>query len=224
MSLRRAARMPNQLRVPDPTRGFSRLDVGEVAISTASHTLQSRVCSIRSFETESNGARAHSGPHLPGSESCCAGERQVEGHERRGPSLRRTTHRSGASGLPWHHGVLLAVDITLRSATSADGLPHPSAAHTNGAVLARARTDKDVKYTELGAGNRCFLVVVALETGGRWSSEAVEFGGHDGGSACTRSDPSPSSFNPFGAATSMDVHAGSVVCVCVRQFPCLSLT
>ena len=66
-----------------------------------------------------------------------------------------------ASGLPKQHGAQLAIDITLRSATSANGLPQRNAAHRDGA--------------ELVAGNRCFLVVIALETGGRWSGEAVEF-------------------------------------------------
>ena len=73
------------------------------------------------------------------------------------------------------HGAQLAVDITLRSATSSDGWPQPNAAHTNGAAFIRARRDKETKYAELVAGNRCHLVVIALETGGRWSDEAVEF-------------------------------------------------
>ena len=33
----------------------------------------------------------------------------------------------------------------------------------------------DAKYHELLSGEKCRLVVVALETGGRWSSEAIEF-------------------------------------------------
>ena len=40
-----------------------------------------------------------------------------------------------ASGLPMLHGAQLAVDITLRSATSSDDWPQPNAAHTNGAAL-----------------------------------------------------------------------------------------
>ena len=73
------------------------------------------------------------------------------------------------------HGVQLAIDITIRSTTSANGLPQRNAAHVDGAVLTRARVDKEAKYAELVGGNRCVLVVVALETGGRWSGEAVEF-------------------------------------------------
>ena len=39
---------------------------------------------------------------------------------------------------------------------------------------ARARADKEATYPELLSG-RCRLVVMAIETGGRWSSEAVDF-------------------------------------------------
>ena len=80
-----------------------------------------------------------------------------------------------ASGLPLHHGAQLAVDITLRSALTAAGLPSPSAAHVNGAALARARRDKERKYGVLLEGDRCHLVVVGVETGGRWSQEACNF-------------------------------------------------
>ena len=50
-------------------------------------------------------------------------------------------------------------------------LPRRNAAHGDGAVLTQA---KEAKYAELVAGNRCFVVVIALATGGRWSGEAVE--------------------------------------------------
>ena len=80
-----------------------------------------------------------------------------------------------ASGLPLHQGAQLAVDITLRSPLTSAGLPSPNAAHVNGAALARARRDKERKYGELLEGNRCHLVVVGVETGGRWSQEAYEF-------------------------------------------------
>ena len=80
-----------------------------------------------------------------------------------------------ASGLPLHHGSQLVVDITLRSALTAQGLPCPGAASTNGSVFHRARRDKERKFHELVEGERCRLIVVSLETGGRWSSEAVDF-------------------------------------------------
>ena len=78
-----------------------------------------------------------------------------------------------ASGLPFHHGAQLAIDVTLRSALTSCGGAIMSA-RENGAALARARPDKERKYAELLEGDRCHLVVVALETGGRWSSEALE--------------------------------------------------
>ena len=80
-----------------------------------------------------------------------------------------------ASGLPAHHGAQLAVDITLRSAVNASGGACANAAAVNGAVLHRARRDKETKYAELAGGDRCRLVIVPIETGGRWGEEAVKF-------------------------------------------------
>ena len=80
-----------------------------------------------------------------------------------------------ALGLPLHHVAQLAVDVTLRCALKANGEAHPNAAAEDGAICSRARADKERKYAELLAGDRCRLVVVALETGGRWSNEAIQF-------------------------------------------------
>ena len=55
------------------------------------------------------------------------------------------------------------------------GEPHPNTADVDGAALAAARADKERTYPELTTSGRCRVVVVAIETGGRWSSEAVEF-------------------------------------------------
>ena len=60
-----------------------------------------------------------------------------------------------ASGLPLFHGAQLAVDITFRSALACNGEPRPGAARVNGSVCKRARADKETKYTELLAGDRC---------------------------------------------------------------------
>ena len=49
------------------------------------------------------------------------------------------------------------------------------AAHEDGAVLEQAREDKEATYPELVSSHRCRLVVLAIETGGRWSEEAVAF-------------------------------------------------
>ena len=80
-----------------------------------------------------------------------------------------------AQDLPCFNGVQLAVDITLRGVMSKDGQPHPQAADVDGIVLEHARRDKEAKYPELVASGRCRLVVLAIETGGRWSDEAADF-------------------------------------------------
>ena len=76
--------------------------------------------------------------------------------------------------LPCFGGAQLAIDITLRGVLSSSGEPHSNAADVDGAVLARARADQEATYPELLTG-RCRLVVMAIETGGRWSSEAMDF-------------------------------------------------
>ena len=69
----------------------------------------------------------------------------------------------------------LTVDITMRSAVTACGRACPNAATEDGVVLTEARRDKERKYTELLQNDRCQLVAVGVETGGRWSPEAVTF-------------------------------------------------
>ena len=80
-----------------------------------------------------------------------------------------------AQDLPCFGGAQLAVDITLRCVLTRAGEPHRNAADVDGAVLVDARRDKEAKYPELVASRRCKLVVVGVETGGRWSEEAVDF-------------------------------------------------
>ena len=80
-----------------------------------------------------------------------------------------------ASDLPCFHGAQLAVDITLRGVLGADGEPHASAASTDGVAANSARADKERVYPEIVQGRRCNLVVLGIETGGRWGDEAVDF-------------------------------------------------
>ena len=80
-----------------------------------------------------------------------------------------------ALGLPLQKGAQLAVDVTLRSVLSSTGEPKARAAEVGGAVAEAARKDKEAAYPELVLAKRCALVVVALETGGRWSDEAASF-------------------------------------------------
>ena len=74
-----------------------------------------------------------------------------------------------------NHRAQLSVDITLRSAVTANGRVCPNAATVDGAVFTRARLDKETKYAKLVESDRCQLVVVGIETGGRWSNEATSF-------------------------------------------------
>ena len=69
----------------------------------------------------------------------------------------------------------------------------PNAATIDGAVLVKARVDKERKYAELVNEDRCRLVVVGVETGGRWSDEAVTFLDHLA-SARAREAPRGSAF------------------------------
>eukprot|EP00973_Karenia_brevis_P095052 12425467-Karenia_brevis.AAC.1 len=78
-----------------------------------------------------------------------------------------------AQGLPCRGGTQLAIDVTLRSPLSVDGQPRLQSAVQDGSVAEAAREDKEAQYPELLVSRRCHLAVVALETGGRWSSEAI---------------------------------------------------
>ena len=74
-----------------------------------------------------------------------------------------------------HQGAQLAIDITLRSALTTTGEPCAGGATVNGATLQAARQQKEAKYRELLEGHRCSLIVVGVETGGRFGQEAVDF-------------------------------------------------
>ena len=80
-----------------------------------------------------------------------------------------------AFGLPCRAGAQLAVDATIRSPLSACGAPHARAASEDAVAANSARQDKVAKYPEFSNSPRCDLVVLALETGGRFSDEAYRF-------------------------------------------------
>ena len=73
---------------------------------------------------------------------------------------------SGRS-MSWHPA------SSLRSALTRCGNACDQAHRVNGIVASRARRDKEHKYAELLQGDRCSLV--SMETGGRWSTEALQF-------------------------------------------------
>ena len=71
-----------------------------------------------------------------------------------------------------NRGAQLAIDVTLRNDLTAGGAPRTNAARVDGPRFAQARRDnKERKYQELVESERCLWVVVAIETGGRWSGE-----------------------------------------------------
>ena len=81
-----------------------------------------------------------------------------------------------ADGLPLFHGAQLAIDTTLVSPVRANKVPWRQCATQNGAALDQARRTKERRYPELtGEYGRARLVVLACETGGRWSEEAHDF-------------------------------------------------
>ena len=72
-----------------------------------------------------------------------------------------------ADGLPLFHGAQLAIDTTLVSPVSRDGLPYPRCVREDGAALTAARRRKERTYPELtGQFGRTRLVVLAGEVGG----------------------------------------------------------
>ena len=80
-----------------------------------------------------------------------------------------------ANGLPLWSGAQLAVDTTLVSALDSAGQARRHQRSTAGAALRIARKAKERTYPELLRSERCRLVVLGIELGGRWSTEAAQF-------------------------------------------------
>ena len=80
-----------------------------------------------------------------------------------------------ASGLPVFGGSQFAIDVALRSPLDRDGAPRARADWQDGASAEAARADKETKYPELASADRCRLVVLAIETDGRFSQELADF-------------------------------------------------
>ena len=79
-----------------------------------------------------------------------------------------------ATGLPFHHGIPLAIDSTLVSPLSTDGKPHPGASTRPGASLRVAEKRKERTYPELARSSRLRLITAATEVGGRFNAAARE--------------------------------------------------
>ena len=81
-----------------------------------------------------------------------------------------------ADGLTLWQGAQLAIDTTLVSPLHRDGSARRGAASRPGLALEQARRRKEATYPELvGDDGRARLVVLAAETGGRWSNETAQF-------------------------------------------------
>ena len=81
-----------------------------------------------------------------------------------------------ANGLPRWQGAQVAVDTTLVCPVSRDGTARPGAAQAPGSAAQQAALRKRrVVYPELVAAQRCKLVVLGFEVGGRIDAEAIGF-------------------------------------------------
>ena len=78
-------------------------------------------------------------------------------------------------GLPVFGGLPLALDATLVSPLSAEGVPHAGCASNADACFSGAEDAKRTTYAELaGSCSRCTLLCLAASTGGRWSSTCLK--------------------------------------------------
>ena len=94
------------------------------------------------------------------------------------PAVQRIDERTIeviANGLPPWHGSQLAIDTTLVSPLTSEAQPRRRGRRYAAAALHTARRTKERTYPELVASSRCRLVVLGIEVGGRWSTEATQF-------------------------------------------------
>ena len=68
----------------------------------------------------------------------------------------------------------LACDATMLSPLHTDGEPWPRADELDGVALERGEARKRATYPELVGSEACRLVVLACETGGRWSATCAD--------------------------------------------------
>ena len=75
-----------------------------------------------------------------------------------------------ANGLPFWGGKQVAIDTTVVSALTGQGVAR---GRREGQAIHEAEQDKRRRYLELLTGTRCHFLVVAFEVAGRWSPSAV---------------------------------------------------
>ena len=119
-------------------------------------------------------------PRVSAGELCGTDLQGVRQHPclRLGPFSRAKSRQpsGSADGLPLFHGAQLAVDTTMVSTVRADGVCRRQCTERDGAALDQARRTEERTYPELtGQQGRARLVVLACETGGRWSEEGQSF-------------------------------------------------
>ena len=78
------------------------------------------------------------------------------------------------SGLQCFGGAQLAIDATLRSAVGCNGEHRANCDWKDGAALDEAEVDKHMRYSDISASSRCKLIVVGIETGGRFSQTTTD--------------------------------------------------
>ena len=107
-----------------------------------------------------------------------------------------------ADGLPLFHGAQLAIDTTLVSPVSRDGLPHPRCVREDGAALTAARRRKERTYT--GQFGRARFVVFEW----KMKSEETQAFLRQLAKAKARSEPVPQQAGKDSVAHAMEDHLG----------------
>ena len=79
----------------------------------------------------------------------------------------------GSRSLGARRGVALFADVTIVGVHTKQGHARPSAATTNGGVLATAVAAKRRKYADVVASREASLLVLGCETYGRWCDDAT---------------------------------------------------
>ena len=95
-----------------------------------------------------------------------------------------------------------------------------AAADIDGAILLQARRDKETTYPELVTSNWCRLVVVALETGGRWSEEAADILRQLAFARARGRSSIHEVASRSGVGTTLDPHVGDNLCGVLCSLTC----
>merc|ERR1711966_519906 len=78
-------------------------------------------------------------------------------------------------GLDLYQGQQIAIDATLVSPLTREGMPRLRSHLVDGAALVDAQRNKERTYHDVVCARRCHLLIAGIETGGRWSIEFSHF-------------------------------------------------